>query len=79
MASVLTKLDVEEAICYNYQAGKVLRRDFNVTKMNLNSILENYMPIYNGLLAKYAGDDLESIIVRQLLRQLINPNKLQRR
>lgn len=71
---VLRVPDVKDAVCYDKQVRQVQNGTFRVSRGVVNGILGPYTKVYNGLLAKHNGNDLESAIVRQILDTLIDPN-----
>ena len=71
---VITLPDIEEAICYSNQLKQVRNGDFDPSIPTLKGVLKTYTKIYDGVLATYADNSIESIIVRQLVTALINPH-----
>ena len=74
LPSVLRIYDVREAICYHAQLEAVRNGTFNPSRRFLEHILDLYTPFYESLSKQYRGDDITSVIVREIVDGIINPH-----
>lgn len=66
--------DIKDVICSESQLMQVQNRNFNASEGLLTGIAKVYRTRYNMLETTYIGNDSESMVIKQILGTLKNPN-----